>query len=96
MVASKYTLHRRALMALHQLSGEEQATVRDRLDALAGVPLAQWPAAGAKKLATAEPLYLFHVDGTWRVILRAVAGQPPEALDIFQQERLELFAGIGD
>ncbi len=90
MESGKYTLHRRAMMTLQQLPEDEQAAVRERLATLGDVP-----SAGIKKIAADQPLYLLRINDNLRVILRAVAGQPPEILEVVRQETLESFAGTG-
>jgi hypothetical protein len=95
MEVGKYTLHRRAMTALHQLSGEEQASVLERLADLVTLPPTEWPAAGVKKLSADGPLYLAPVTDSLRVILRAVPDQQPEILDVVRHETLESFAKTG-
>ena len=58
---------------------------------LSSLPVKRWPAAGAKKLASEEPLYLVRVDESLRAIVRPVPGARPEVLDFVRHEILQLF-----
>ncbi len=88
----KYTFHRRALMALWQLDPEEQAQVRESLEALVATPVEQWSSARARKLPGDQPEYLVWVSDTFRAIVRVAEGQPPEVLSIVSQEALNSLA----
>ena len=93
MEAARYTLHRRALMALQQLPDDEQAAVRERLVSLGDLPPAYWPGVGIKTIGADEPIYLLRVNDSLRVFIRALPGQRLEVLDVVRQETLESFAG---
>jgi hypothetical protein len=95
MEVGKYTLHRRAMTALHQLPGDEQAAVLENLASLVTVPVADWPSFGVKKLPAEAALYLFNVNDSLRAILSAADGQQPEILDIVRHETLQSFAQAG-
>jgi hypothetical protein len=92
MEVDNYRFHRRALTALHQLEPEEQAQLRERLLSLNETPVAQWPAALARRLPGDQPLYLVHVNDSLRAFVRVVEGQQPEVLDIASQEMLDFLA----
>jgi hypothetical protein len=95
MEVGKYTLHRRAVIALHQLPDAEQMEVRERLATLVAIPPAEWSSSGVQKLASDPSLYLLRVNASLRVILRAGDGQRPEILDVVRHETLESFATTG-
>jgi hypothetical protein len=92
MKVADFKLHRRALITYHQLTGEEQARVRETLETLAAIPTADWPKATTRKLPGDEPLYLVSVDDSLRLFVRASNSPPPEVEDIVRQERLDFFA----
>jgi hypothetical protein len=91
MAVDTYKLHRRVVMALHELSDDEKARVLDQVAWLVETPLAEWPAAVARKIPGEPSFYLVHVDDSLRLIVRAIAGQPPEILDIVRRETLGYF-----
>jgi hypothetical protein len=91
MEIRSYQFHRRAAGALHQLAAEEQGQVLDAVAGLVDTPVAQWPAAQARRLPGDQPLYLVPVNDSLRVIVRAVDGQEPEVMDIVRHETLESF-----
>src|SRR5437588_9982286 len=82
MEVGGFRLHYRAFIALSQLSEADQAAVRARLATLAKLPPSEWPARVVRRPDVAEPLYLVSVDGGWRILIFAPAGQDPEAVDI--------------
>ncbi len=92
MKVANFTLHRRALITYHQLTSEEQARVRETLEALAEIPTTDWPQETARRLPGEEPLYLVSVDDSLRLFVRASDSPPPEVEDIVRQERLDFFA----
>ncbi len=86
MKVGNYTVHRRASTALNQLDADERAQVLERLASLLDVPVAQWPAGLAKRLAGDEPIYVVRVGDSLRAFVQAAEGQPPEVLDVARQE----------
>jgi hypothetical protein len=92
MAVGSYKFHRRARMALNQLTDDEQARVQEALAVLAQTPVAQWPAAHVKRLVGADPLYLVPINDSLRAIVRAADGQEPEVMDLVSQEALDFFA----
>jgi hypothetical protein len=92
MKVAHFTLHRRALMKFHQLTSEEQARVRETLEALATIPTADWPQETARRLPGEVPVYLVNVDDSLRLFVCASDSPPPEVEDIVQQEMLDFFA----
>ena len=64
-----------------------------RLASLAHLPPSEWPARVVRRPDVAEPLYMIPVDGGWRVLISAPAGQDPEVVDIVHHETLCQFAG---
>jgi hypothetical protein len=95
MEHGRFKLHRRALIALNELPGPDQAEILDKLAQVVDLPAAEWSARGARRLADHEPLYLLRVNASLRVILRAIDGAPPEVLDVVRHETLETFANAG-
>lgn len=93
MEAGGFRLHYRAFVALSQLPDGDQAAIRARLASLAGLPPSEWPARVIRRPDVAEPLYLIPVEGGWRVLISAPAGQDPEVVDIVHHETLRQFAG---
>jgi hypothetical protein len=91
MEDGRYKIHRRALSALNQLAGDEQAQVLERLAALVDTPASRWPGALAKKLPGDQSLYLVRVNDSLRAIVRAVEGQQPEVMDFVLHETLQSF-----
>lgn len=94
MEVSSYRFHRRAFMALNQLTADEQAQVLETLTSLVDTPAVQWPVAQVKRLPGEPPLYLVRIDDSLRAIVSAAAGQEPEVMDIVRRETLESFAKI--
>jgi hypothetical protein len=92
MEVGSYRFHRRALTALNQLAGDEQAQVLEALAALVDTPRAQWPAVQARRLPGESPLYLVPINDSLRVFVRAADGQEPEVMDIVRHETLESFS----
>jgi hypothetical protein len=90
----KYTLHRRAKIALHQLPEDEQNLVLERVAALADIPFSDWPVAVARKLPGEPSLFLVSIDESLRLLVRVAEGQQPEVQDIVRRETLETFARI--
>lgn len=95
MAFSTYKLHRRALMALHQLPEVEQKQLQERLTALLELPTAQWPAAWVNRLQGDPPVHLVRINDSLRVIVQAEDGRQPELMDIVRHDRLESFARSG-
>jgi hypothetical protein len=93
MEAGGFRLHYRAFVALSQLPEVDQAAIRARLASLADLPPSEWPARVIRRQDVAEPLYMIPVDGGWRVLISAPAGQDPEVVDIVHHETLRQFAG---
>jgi hypothetical protein len=83
----------RAFVALSQMSEADQMAIRARLESLAHLPPSAWPARVIRRPDVAEPLYMIPVDGGWRVLISAPAGQDPEVVDIVHHETLRQFAG---
>jgi len=92
MAFNTYTLHRRALGALNELTPDEKAQVMEKLALLLDVPPAEWPAAQAKRFQGDQSLYLVRVNDSLRIIIRAAEGQRPEVMDVVRHETLESFA----
>jgi hypothetical protein len=92
MAVGSYQFHRRAVVTLQQLAADEQAQVLDALAGLADTPVAQWPAAQAKRLPGEPPLYLVRVNDSLRAIIQAADGEEPKVMDIVRHETLEFFA----
>jgi len=84
--------HRRASMALSQLTDAEQARVLERLKAIADIPPTEWPARVVRRVDVSTPLFLVRVDHSLRVLISAPDGHVPEVLDIVRHETLEQFA----
>lgn len=95
MQVGSYKFHRRALMALNQLTADERARVLETLAGLVETPVAQWLAPQARRLPGESPLYLVRIDDSLRAIVRAADGQEPEVMDIAHRETLEFFAKNG-
>jgi hypothetical protein len=93
MEAGGFRLHYRAFVALSQLSEADQVAIRARLASLANLPPSEWPARVIRRPDVAEPLYMIPVDGGWRVLISAPAGEDPEVVDIVHHETLRQFAG---
>jgi hypothetical protein len=87
-----FGLHRRASMALGQLSDVDQARIMEQLEALAELPPSKWPARIVKRADVATTLYLVAVDNSLRLLIAAPEGQAPEVMDIVRHETLEQFA----
>jgi hypothetical protein len=79
-------------MKFHQLTSEEQARVRETLEVLAEIPVADWPKATTRRLPGEESVYLVSVDDSLRLFVRASDSPPPEVEDIVQQGLLDFFA----
>jgi hypothetical protein len=92
MEVGTYKFHRRALMAFHALTDDEQAQVLEALAPLVDTPVPQWAALQVKKLTGDQSLYLVRVNHSLRAIVRAADGQEPEVMDLVPQETLDLFA----
>jgi len=92
MEIGRLEFHRRASMALGQLSDAEQARVLERLGALAEISPSDWPARVVKRVDVATPLYLIRVDNSLRVLIAAPEGRAPEVVDIVRHETLQQFA----
>ena len=95
MEVERFRFHRRADMALNELSPADQAAVRERLAALADVPPRQWDAREVTRQGATTPLYLVRVDDSLRALIDLHADRAPEVLDIVRQETLESFARAG-
>jgi hypothetical protein len=88
---SRFTLHRRALLAYSTLTRPERDALETVLAPLAGQPEERWRTAGATRLESAEPLYVVRVDDSLRAIIHPTPGGPPEVLDLVRHETLERF-----
>ena len=93
MEIAGFGLHYRAFNALYQLPEADQAAIRARLESLATLPPSEWPARVVRRSRVPDPIYVVSVDGGWRILLSARAGQAPEVADIVHQETLKQFAG---
>ena len=87
-----FGMHRRASMALGQLSDVDQARVMERLESLAKLPRSKWPAKIVKRADVPTTLYMISVDNSLRLLVTAPEGQGPEVVDIVRHETLEQFA----
>jgi len=92
MEIGRFGFHRRAFMALGELTEAEQAAVLGRLAALANIPSHDWHARVVKRPGVATPLYLIRVDESLRALIAAPEGRNPEVVDIVRHETLEQFA----
>jgi hypothetical protein len=92
MEVGTYKFHRRAFMALNQLTPEDQAQVLETLSKVSDTPASQWPTAQVKRLPGEPPLYLVPIDVSLRAVVRVAAGQEPEVMDIVRRETIEFFA----
>jgi hypothetical protein len=87
----RFSIHRRALPAYHEINRAERSALEAALAPLVNRPERQWPQAGATRLESADPLYLVRVDKSLRAIIRPTAGGQPEVLDLVRHETLERF-----
>jgi hypothetical protein len=88
----RFGFHRRASIALGQLSDAEQAKILEQLDTIAHTPPSEWPARIVKRKDVATPLYLIRVDNSLRALISAPKGHVPEVVDIVRHETLQQFA----
>jgi hypothetical protein len=88
-----FGLHYRAFNALYQLPEADQAAIRARLETLANLPPSEWPARVVRRPEVTDTLYVIPVDGGWRIMILARAGQTPEVADIVHHETLQWLAG---
>jgi hypothetical protein len=95
MEIAGFRLHYRAFIALSQLPEADQAAIRARLETLAKLPPSEWPARVVRRPEVTDTLYVIPVDGGWRIMIRARAGDTPEVADIVHHEALQQFAGAG-
>jgi hypothetical protein len=93
MEVSGFTLNYRSFIALSQLSEADQAAIREKLATLANLTPSEWPARVVRRPDVIEPLYMILVDGGWRILIFARAGQAPEVFDIVHHETLQTIAG---
>jgi hypothetical protein len=89
---SGFGFHRRAFMALGELSEAERAAVLARLESLSERPPRDWQAQVVRRTGIAAPLYLIRIDDSLRVLIAAPEGQAPEVVDIVRHETLQQFA----
>lgn len=94
MKVGRFELHRRAVMALGQLSAVDQSAIVETLESLSDVPPRDWPARIARRPDVAEPLYVVPVDDSLRVLIFAREGHEPEVADIVRHETLERYAAV--
>jgi hypothetical protein len=87
-----FGFHRRAFMALGELSSDDQAAILERLESLEELSPDDWHAIVVKRPGVAEPLYLLRVGDSLRVLIAAPEGCEPEVVDIVRHETLEQFA----
>jgi hypothetical protein len=92
MEIGRFRFHRRASMALGQLSDGDQAKVLEQIETLADSPPSKWPARVVQRVDVAMPLYLIQVDNSLRVLIAASEGRAPEVVDIVRHETLQQFA----
>jgi hypothetical protein len=92
MENSGFGYHRRAFMALGELSDAERAAVLERLEALSELPPRDWQARVVRRPGIATPLYLIRIDNSLRVLIAAPEGRAPEVVDIVRHETLQQFA----
>ena len=88
MESSGFGFHRRAFMALGELSEAERAAVLERLEGLSESPPRDWQARVARRAGTAARLYLIRIDDSLRVLIAAPVGRAPEVVDIVRHETL--------
>jgi hypothetical protein len=91
----RFILHRRARMTYQDLTPEERDALVAAVAPLAGLPVERWPSAGARKLATDEPLFLVPVDDSLRAFVQPTPGGQPEVLGLARQDTLRTFASDG-
>ena len=94
MEVAGFKLHYRAFIALTQLPEADQAAIRSQLATLADLTPSEWPARVVRRPDVAEPLYMILVNGGWRVLISAPAGQDPQVVNIVHHETLQKFAGV--
>jgi hypothetical protein len=94
MRVGRFGLHRRAFMALGQLSAVDQSAIVERLESLSDLPPQDWPARVARRPDVAEPLYVIPVDDSLRVLIFAPEDHDPEVADIVRHETLERYATV--
>lgn len=92
MLDDKFTLHRRAEIALNELPTAEQTRVSQALSALTDLPRNRWVEEGATRVPGDAPVYLFPADASLRIVVLAPEGQRPTVLDIVRHETLKTFA----
>jgi hypothetical protein len=86
-----FVLHRRALLASSALTPSEREALEAAVGRLAGLSPERWPEAGARRLASEEPLFLVEVDESLRAIVRPARGGQPEVVDVVRHELLQQF-----
>ena len=91
MADHNYTLHWIARDTFLALNPDEQAQVRDKLQALTEIPPWQWPDARIISPPGAPPDYLVPVNESLRLVVRATPGQPIEVGDFLRQETIDSF-----
>jgi hypothetical protein len=91
MSTSRFLVHHRALSAYSTRTPTERKALDRAINRLVGVPEERWPAAGAVRLESPEPLYLVRVDNSLRAFVRPAAGGQPELVDLVRREMLERF-----
>jgi hypothetical protein len=92
MESNGFGFHRRAFMALGELSDAERAAVLERLEALSRIPPRDWHARVVRRAGSATPLYLIRIDDSLRVLIAAPEGRAPEVVDVVRHETLQQFA----
>lgn len=90
-----FLLHRRVRQTYPYLTPEEWAALKAAVTPLVALPPEQWPAAGARRLATADPLYVVKVNDNLRAFVHPTPGGPPEVRDLMEQETIETLASNG-
>lgn len=86
-----FTLHRRAELGYSTLAPVERDALLAAIAPLAKLPENLWPAAGAVRLDSADPLYFVRVDTSLRAIIRPTLEGRPEILDLVRHEFLERY-----
>ncbi len=92
MENGSFGFHRRAFMALGELSDAERAAILDRLEALSATSPRDWQARVVRRPGIASTLYLIRIDESLRVLIAAPEGRTPEVVDIVRHETLQQFA----
>ena len=84
-----FAINHQIFMGFTTLTPEEREAVKAAIAPLLDHPERDWPAHGAIRLASPDPLYLLRADPSLRAIVRPTADGRPELVDLFRHERLQ-------